>query len=642
MRKIQKLGFSIFLFAGWIPAFGGQGVSNLGRSGVLPAARYVGLAAACRAFAGANGVVLVSGSLALKADVTLPANCGLWFTQGGYITGAHTLVVNGSIGTAGQYRIFAPSTTVIFGGQYHGRAKAAWWGVKADGGTDDTAALNAACRAVFSDPAFPVPLLLPTGKMEISGRGVRCGANVQTNGWVLHGSGGLSSRFEYSGSGVALSFLNIQWSHLYDFSVIASRGGSKTTGIFLTGNRPHEGGGSQNHFENIYISGFAVGLRIGDGLHQMGQNKFDEISLNEPLGVGVWLDGANVDGEVFDQLLDSSHIAIQCTGCQGVTVNGSDSSMHGNNNIYLFVDGDYNVDGPFSLRDMRIEKAAILAWVGKRNGQPVAGKQMNLKIDNVYYASTPAQPRLSAPGALTLVPSAGTGSLAPARYFIQCTALNGVMGETLPSPQASAELSAAGEMTVNIPAVPGAGYYRCYLSKYASMSPSYWLYSWSNKLIFKQDIGQYLVGAPPAAATTGARSLLVHYGETGTLNVENSDFSNGGPGEFFQFPVVSNTTVTFNLMGAKVTNTAPDTLCAPLASCVSGLVEVDALAGASGTAGGVIYQSTGNQIYQGNVLKAPYYARNRLVRFTVEDAKAGKQSVLWDCGTKAATGCNPH
>lgn len=90
-------------------------------------------------------------------------------------------------------------------------------------------------------------------------------------------------------------------------------------------------------------------------------------------------------------------------------------------------------------------------------GPPVGGSQLDLR------ASTTA-----APGAPTVTPTTGTGSLAAATYYVKITFVDniaGTQGETTPSAETSSVLSAAGELTVTSPTGDGEPYaYNVYIS----------------------------------------------------------------------------------------------------------------------------------------------------------------------------------
>lgn len=89
-------------------------------------------------------------------------------------------------------------------------------------------------------------------------------------------------------------------------------------------------------------------------------------------------------------------------------------------------------------------------------GAPYGGSQLDLRGS---ADAAPQQP--------TVTPTTGTGSLAAATYYVKVTYVDntaGAQGETTPSAEASATLSATGELTVTSPATPGEPYaYNVYI-----------------------------------------------------------------------------------------------------------------------------------------------------------------------------------
>lgn len=89
-------------------------------------------------------------------------------------------------------------------------------------------------------------------------------------------------------------------------------------------------------------------------------------------------------------------------------------------------------------------------------GPPNGGSQLDLRSSQQAAPATPA-----------VTPTTGTGSLAAGTYYVEVTYVDdtaGVAGQTTVSSQASATLSAAGELTVTSPASPGEPYaYNVYI-----------------------------------------------------------------------------------------------------------------------------------------------------------------------------------
>lgn len=89
-------------------------------------------------------------------------------------------------------------------------------------------------------------------------------------------------------------------------------------------------------------------------------------------------------------------------------------------------------------------------------GLPNGGSQLDLRVSTSAVPATP-----------TVTPTTGTGSLAAGTYYVKITFVDniaGTQGETLPSAETSAVLSATGEITVTSPAGNGEPYgYNIYI-----------------------------------------------------------------------------------------------------------------------------------------------------------------------------------
>ncbi len=131
-------------------------------NGVLGAAQYSSLSAACTALGGVNGTVQITGTEAVTANTTIPTNCGLWFPVGSAgqisISSGVTLTVLGPV-EAGPVQIFSGAGTISFSGNYmQDRAYIEWWGAVCNDSTDDTNAVQKAFNQVGI-----VPLYIPNG-----------------------------------------------------------------------------------------------------------------------------------------------------------------------------------------------------------------------------------------------------------------------------------------------------------------------------------------------------------------------------------------------------------------------------------------------------------------------------------------------
>jgi hypothetical protein len=111
---------------------------------------------------------------------------------------------------------------------------------------------------------------------------------------------------------------------------------------------------------------------------------------------------------------------------------------------------DNTANNPPTQNAIELVGAGAGVDASNTGGKPVGGSQLDLR------AATTA-----APAAPSVTPTTGTGSLAAATYYVEITFVDdiaGAQGETTPSAETSATLSATGELTVSTPTGSGEPY----------------------------------------------------------------------------------------------------------------------------------------------------------------------------------------
>jgi hypothetical protein len=105
--------------------------------------------------------MVITNSQALTANMTVPENVSLDIKEGGMITGARTLTINGSI-QAGNYQIFGSDVTVT-GNPQIDKVNVKWFGAKGDKSNSDTAAIQRAINFVDSTYDLETVIYFPRG-----------------------------------------------------------------------------------------------------------------------------------------------------------------------------------------------------------------------------------------------------------------------------------------------------------------------------------------------------------------------------------------------------------------------------------------------------------------------------------------------
>src|SRR5437764_4716916 len=114
--------------------------------GIASANEYSSLAAAIASIGSTEMMLIIPYAQSVSADLTIPANIRLWFTNGTInVASGKKLKVNGPI-TAGVRQIFTGTGGVKFGSA-NPIAFPEWFGAAADGATNDWAAIQKAINA---------------------------------------------------------------------------------------------------------------------------------------------------------------------------------------------------------------------------------------------------------------------------------------------------------------------------------------------------------------------------------------------------------------------------------------------------------------------------------------------------------------
>ncbi len=511
------------------------------------------------------------------------------------------------------------------------------YGVTGNGVTDDTAAFQAACNAAFADQTHPLPLWIH-GTVRITST-VQCGvANTKTTGWILEGDAGKSSEIVYSGSttGGALWLRNLQFSVVKNIRIrdthFINGVGQSAFGLWLDADNTASGG--HDLFINIDVSGFQDGIRIGHlpvgDVNDLADDTWIRVG-GDSSKFGFHIIGANTDGQFIDDYTGAGDAyAIRCESCRNLHVDGIEYSnlntAQGDNFIFLWADGGDLGGGGYSIKNARIEQGTALAWFGQQNGLNDS-KLVNLEIDNVTEASTHTYAAPSTRGTITA--TAGTsGSLPTGTYYFRVSALDGGFGETLPSSEVSAAVTGPnGSVALSWAPAAGPSYYKVYYGTTPN-AESRFIYSWTNSARVTLGPDAALAGRPLSFATVGTRAIMLHFGEDGNVQVENSSFPQ--PGSFFQMGgLASNTWTSLELLSNQIDNSNPERI----GSLVDAVGQ-----GGGGTTGGMMYRASDNIIINSLFLPTGY-VHNRWVRFTSTDAINERQSVLLDCDASLRDGC---
>ena len=166
-NKIEDGAITQSKLAPGVPAGGGGG----GGFGVL-LSDYASLSAAITAIGSTETILIINQNDSSTTDVSVPANVTLFGVKGAVIDGVRTLTIAGAIMT-GAWPMFGSSITVT------GRPKTAnilpqWFGVVANGTTDDTAAIQRAedaCNAfaTYGGGSVRMRLHFPDSNYAITG-----------------------------------------------------------------------------------------------------------------------------------------------------------------------------------------------------------------------------------------------------------------------------------------------------------------------------------------------------------------------------------------------------------------------------------------------------------------------------------------
>ena len=522
-------------------------------------------------------------------------------------------------------------------------------------GTDDTADIQAALTAAWEcsngctrgggNQQGAGTVYFPPGGYAITSR---LNFGDVTNGTLMHGAviegtGGNTTQIYYLGptSDGALRISTCEWCtvknlRIYDSHALNLSPNQSAFGLWWS--TPTTSGGGHNLTENVDVTGFVNGIQIGDSLTDsaLPSNTFINISLSGSYQ-GIYDIGSNNDGEFFYGLSGSSNqYLVRCQSCRNFHINGLEYSNSAgvayDSTILFYADGGNLGTGGYSISNARIEQGTMLAWFGPQSGGNDS-KLANLNINNVTYASYHAFTSPTTPTGVTATASTSGGSLAANTYYFKVSALDGGLGETLPSSEVSATTSGStGSVTVSWPAVTNAPYYRVYWGTSAGAENQF-AYVWGTTFTLTTLTAQ-LAGTPLATATTGTKDCLIHWGELGNVEVSNSTFANnvgsGAPYYFFDFSGISSSSkFSFDLKNTTLTSTSPDAIGSLVRTIGQGT-------GPSATAG-LIYTQFGD--IARSLTGAQSFMHNKIVRFTQADAENGTQSIMQDCGSHTSDGC---
>lgn len=155
---------------------------------------YGGLSAALLNIGSIPRTLLISDTVTLTADVTIPANVALWVTPGGYFRGSHILTVRGSI-QAGYFKWIDSTITMSIG--LLDFAVPQWFGAKGDGASNDSGPI---ARSMVASGVvyFPQADYMTSGPITVrAGRTLYGESNGPLKGGptIRHAAGDYSSFF---------------------------------------------------------------------------------------------------------------------------------------------------------------------------------------------------------------------------------------------------------------------------------------------------------------------------------------------------------------------------------------------------------------------------------------------------------------
>ena len=113
-------------------------------------------------------LLLASGTWQISNSITIPSNVKLWFEPGAILNIAQdkTVTINGPM-DASFYQIFSGTGTVNISGLFVNEIYPQWWGAKADGLADDTAALQACINCSIRNSSNKLSIKFPRGIYSI-------------------------------------------------------------------------------------------------------------------------------------------------------------------------------------------------------------------------------------------------------------------------------------------------------------------------------------------------------------------------------------------------------------------------------------------------------------------------------------------
>lgn len=254
-------------------------------------------------------------------DVTIPSTIALRCEKSGVITvnSGKTLTINGPF-SAGSYQCFAGSGAVVFGANSTSFAIPEWWGAKADGVTDSTAAINSslasgAKRTQLSAGSYTISGQIFVGTAQLTGNGISTILkSTATADTIRLGSSALSSSM-VTGGIVENLRVDIYGSSSTAIYLLQSTNASvRNVQVYSQAARPNsqigvliDGGNISaffNQFTNVYVQGVDQGFVFNSsGSGYATSSTFVNCSAltytDNTLGIGVRFNGSNGQDSIF-------------------------------------------------------------------------------------------------------------------------------------------------------------------------------------------------------------------------------------------------------------------------------------------------------------------------------------------------------
>lgn len=211
---------------------GGFRIKNIGGTGQLNVGDYASFAAALTAVGSSTMTLVIQSSQTVATNTTVPANCMLLFLGAGKLvvsSGVSLVIARRPIAGAGQHIFEAADSTATIGiSQPDGPLPLRWWGLVADGDTDDAPVIQNAIDGAGTNTVFALPegsaTIIIRSSIEIYGT-VKNGVSI-----VGRGSGGVDFqnivKWDGASGGYMIDVINSSGNYFSGFTLLTDNGGN--------------------------------------------------------------------------------------------------------------------------------------------------------------------------------------------------------------------------------------------------------------------------------------------------------------------------------------------------------------------------------------------------------------------------------